>query len=79
MFHRKFVTAAVALLVVFDTSDPLRLALFAEVAAVEAAAFVVLSVAVEAAAVVPSQICNCSCSSTISARYKRSISSGSLC
>ena len=64
MFHRKFVTAAVALLVVFDTSDPLRLALFAEVSAVEAAAVLVVAVAVEAAAVVSSQICSWNFSST---------------
>ena len=48
-----------------DIRDPFRLALFAKVAAVEAAGFLV-AVAVEAAAVVPSQICNCSSSSASS-------------
>jgi len=70
LFHRKFVTAAVALLIVFDTSDPLRLALFAEFAPVEAAAVLVVAVAVGAAAVVPLKICNCSSISTSSFRYK---------
>ena len=65
MFHRKFVTAVVAVLLVLDIRDPFRLALFAKVAAVEAAGFLV-AVAVEAAAVVPSQICNCSSSSASS-------------
>ena len=78
LFHRKFVTAVVAVIVVLDIRDPFRLALLAEVAAVEAAAFVVLSVSVEAAAVVPSQICNGSIIGIISTRYKRSTSSGSL-
>ena len=66
MFQPKFVPAVLAVLLVLDIRDPIRLALFAKVAAVEAAGFLVVAVAVEAAAVVPSQICNCSSSSASS-------------
>ena len=57
MFHRKFVPAVLAVLLVLDIRDPIRLALFAKFAAVEAAAVLVVAVAVGAVAVVPSQIC----------------------